>query len=142
MAITMKMQDEKSTAAYAALNQRVVGLESDVQALRTDLSQGLSNLRSDFITSFNQINNKLDEREDKKWLWAPVVGFLAFIVTVVGGLGTMALLPILKDVAELKSDTTETRKRTWDFVAKHRSEFDYMRGQLDAKWRTERLPIP
>lgn len=132
------MQEERSTAAYAALNQRVVGLENDVQGLRSDLSTGLSSLRADFMASFNQVNAKLDSRDDKKWLWGPAVGLLTFAIAVVGGLGTMALLPISKELSEAKAELrrvedmlTDRDRRIWDAVLKQRSEFDYMRGQFD-----------
>lgn len=121
----------------AALNQKVIGLESDVQALRHDMSAGLANLRSDFVSSFNQINAKLDNRADLKWLAAPAIATMMFILAVVGGLGTLSLNPVKEDVARVRAelqsserDLLERDRRIWDQVLKTRSEFDFLRGQL------------
>lgn len=121
----------------AALNQKVIGLESDVQALRHDMSAGLANLRSDFVSSFNQINAKLDNRADMKWLAAPAIAAMMFILAVVGGLGTLSLNPVKEDVARVRAelqsserDLLERDRRIWDQVLKTRSEFDFLRGQL------------
>lgn len=121
----------------AALNQKVIGLESDVQALRHDMSAGLANLRSDFVSSFNQINAKLDNRADLKWLAAPAIAAMMFILAVVGGLGTLSLNPVKEDVARVRAELQtserellERDRRIWDQVLKTRSEFDFLRGQL------------
>lgn len=128
---------EENKANMAALDQRVLGLEGDVQALRADLSSGLTALRGDFVASFNQISSKLDSRDDRKWMLAPAIGFMMFILTLVGGLGTMALLPIKDDVSRIRTEMTATERdlidrdrRLWDHGLRMRSEFDFLRGQL------------
>lgn len=137
MAQNPRTMHEENKANMAALDQRVLGLEGDVQALRSDLSSGLSNLRTDFIASFNQINVKLDNRDDRKWLVAPAIAFMMLILAIIGGLGTLSLNPVREDVSRLRAETreadrdlTERDRRLWDAHLKMRTEFDFLRGQL------------
>ncbi len=131
---------EENKATMAALDQRVLGLEGDVQALRHDLSSGIASLRSDFVSSFNQISTKIDNRDDRRWILGPAVGFLMFILAVVGGLGTLSLSPVKERVGELQAemraterDLIERDRRLWDHSLKMRSEFDFLRGQLSPR---------
>lgn len=137
------MSDERGTN-IAALNQKVLGLESDVQALGQRLDSGLTALRQDFAASFERVNQKLDNRDDRKWMLAPAVGFLMFILTMVGGLGTMALLPIRSDQETLRGYIREAKedrlrelselhnrdKLMWEQLRQTRSQLDFLRGQL------------
>lgn len=121
----------------AALNQKVIGLEGDVQGLRQDMAAGLASLRTDFVASFERINSKLDARDDRKWAVAPAIAMMMLILAIIGGLGTLSLSPVKEDVARLRYETARTEtelidrdRRIWDFVLKNRSEFDFLRGQL------------
>lgn len=135
----------------AALNQKVLGLESDVQALGTNVSQlgqrldqGLTSLRQDFSAALERISNKIDNRDDRKWMLAPAIGFLMFILSLMGGLGTMALLPLRGEIETMRgyiheakddrlraiNELSDRDRRLWDHQLKMRSEFDFLRGQL------------
>jgi hypothetical protein len=128
----------------AALNQKVLGLESDVQNIGQRLDAGLANLRQDFVASFERINAKLDNRDDRRWIIAPAIGFMMLVLAIIGGLGTMSLGPVKEDVHRLREDALRLRgeatvterdlierdRRLWDFVLRQRSEFDFMRGQM------------
>jgi hypothetical protein len=139
-----EMSDDERWTNIAALNQKVIGLESDVQTLGQRLDSGLTALRQDFVASFERINHKLDSRDDRKWMLAPAIGFLMFILTMVGGLGTMALLPIRSEQETLRgyireakedriraiSELHERDKFMLEQLRQTRSQLDYMRGQL------------
>lgn len=138
-------EDTSRGTNIAALNQKVLGLESDVQALGQRLDTGLAALRHDFVASFERINQKLDSRDDRKWMLAPAIGFLMFILTMVGGLGTMALLPIRGDQDTLRGYIREAKedrlralaelhdrdRRMWEQIRDTKSQLDYLRGQLN-----------
>lgn len=135
----------------AALNQKVLGLESDVQALGSNVNalgvrvdQSIASLRQEVSAALDRISNKIDQRDDRKWMLAPAVGFLMFILTVVGGLGTMALLPLRGELDTLRgyireakedrlrslSELHERDRRMWEQLRETRSQLDYLRGQL------------
>lgn len=137
-------EDTARGTNIAALNQKVLGLESDVQALGQRLDSGLSALRQDFVASFERINQKLDSRDDRKWMLAPAIGFLMFILTLGGGLGTMALLPLRGEMDTMRGYIREAKedrlralselhdrdRRMWDQIRETKSQLDYLRGQL------------
>lgn len=132
------MTEVRDGTNIAALNQKVIGLEGDVQALRHDMSAGLASLRHDFSASFTQINTKLDSRGDIKWLAAPAIALAMLILAIVGGLGTLSLNPVKEDIIRVRHelettrrDAVETNRRQWDYLSKMRSEFDFLRGQLN-----------
>jgi outer membrane murein-binding lipoprotein Lpp len=136
----------------AALNQKVLGLESDVQALGTNVNalgvrvdQSIASLRQEVSAALDRISSKIDAKDDRKWMLAPAIGFLMFILTLVGGLGTMALLPIRGDQETLRGYIREAKddrlralaelndrdRRMWDQIRETKSQLDYLRGQLN-----------
>jgi hypothetical protein len=131
------MTEIRDGTNIAALNQKVIGLEGDVQALRHDMSAGIANLRHDVTAQFTQINTKLDSRGDIKWLAAPAIALAMLILAIVGGLGTLSLNPVKEDSIRVRHelemtrrDAVETNRRQWDYISKMRSDFDFLRGQL------------
>jgi len=127
----------KFTVSLDALDERVHGLEGDVQALGARVDTSLASMRADINLSLERIYGKLDNRDDHRWMWGPIVGSMTLVLLFMGGLGTLSLAPLKEDVAALKVDLHRTQndyierdRRIWDSVIKHRSEFDYLRGQL------------
>lgn len=156
---------EENKANLATLGERVDGmgktiggLEADVQqlglrldnglnAIRKDVNSQLSTLADNFSTSMAGISDKIDKRDDRRWLWPVVVGASAVVLSAVVAVGSLSLGPVREDVAELKRtlreekaerkdgdrDLIERDRRLWDHAIRMRSEFDFLRGQLSAK---------
>jgi hypothetical protein len=133
--------------ATATLSTKVAGLEQDVQTLGLRIDGGLEALRRDVTSALRDITGKLDTRGEWKWMLAPAVTFMMFILALVGGLGTMAISPMKEDIMRLRDEAKYNReerakaidkleerdRRLWDHHLKMRSEFDFLRGQLSAR---------
>jgi hypothetical protein len=86
-------------AAYAVLEQQVVGLEKDVTDLGSSIvgldrkmTEALSSLGGRMETAIASINAKLDEKSRTHWPTLIAAGSL--LVVIMGSLGSLAYLPI------------------------------------------------
>lgn len=102
-----------------ALDQRVGSLESGLATLGRNVDNRLNNLQSDFDNHFQILNDKLDKRDDRRWVWAPAVAIASLILLTIGGLGTLSIIPVKEDVGRIRMELSETK-----------TNLDYLRGQL------------
>jgi hypothetical protein len=128
-------------ARYAALDQRMIAVEDDVKALNV----GMQTLRAEFSDGLRGLYQKLDARDDRRWIVAPAIASMMLVLAVVGGLGTLSLNPVKTDLDRLRTevksgqrddkddrrDLAERDRRIWVEVLKTRSDLDYLRGQLN-----------
>lgn len=135
-------------ASWAALDERVLGLENDVQKIDQKLDSGLNSLRVDFNTAIASIVSKLDAQGKPNW--NVIVAGIGVGITILVTLGTLAYLPIKSDTDSLKSESlrryeqtrNESRtnydqlvtrdQRIWDHVLRMQSQIDRMDGRNSA----------
>ncbi|HEY0292809.1 MAG TPA: hypothetical protein VGC51_10835 [Hansschlegelia sp.] len=93
-------------AKFAALEQRVYGLERGV----TDLSASMSVRFGDVTTQIAGLGAKLDERS--RTPWATIVSAMGVVLAIVIAGGQLAKLPIDQAVTRLERDTETLDKTT------------------------------
>lgn len=157
-----QVQHEQNRAQLAAVSERVDGMQQDIKALEVDIQNignrfdtSLGNVRKDMNASMALITDKLDRRDDRRWMWPVVVSACSLVLAVTGIIGAMALGPIrdrqaeqLLDMRALRleakeqsreakaeakeaaKDLYERDRRMWDFMLRHRQDFDAVRGLI------------
>jgi hypothetical protein len=105
---------------FAALQQQVIGLDTDYQ----ELKGVVVSLDRKMDHGFTAIHTKLDERNRTQW---PVIfSGLAVLLTFCVSVGTLAYWPIKSDIAAIKDDVVRMSDRNHLL----QREFDFLRGQL------------
>lgn len=160
---TRRSMHDENRADLAAMDERVGGMQEDIQGLETDVQQlgirldsGLNAIRKDlnssiatiadnFSTSISSISEKIDKRDDKRWLWPVVVSVALLVLSFVTVVGNLSLSPMRENLVELRHalrENKEDRERAInqsierdrmisDHAQQMRREFDYLRGQLN-----------
>lgn len=123
--------------SLVVLDQRVRNLEQGISTHSRNVETRFTTLQADFDNHFQILNEKLDRREDRRWVWAPAIAIASLVLVTIGGLGTLSILPIKDDVIRnradlqaLHTDYIERDRRIWDHVLKTKAELDFFRGQL------------
>lgn len=105
---------------FAALQQQVIGLDTDYQ----ELKGVVVSLDRKMEHGFTAIHTKLDERNRTQW---PVIfSGLAVLLTFCVSIGTLAYWPIKSELAAVKEDAVRLAEREQTI----QREFDFLRGQL------------
>lgn len=116
-------------AKYAQLGERVDNQSRQIGELDTRMKQGFSEVAS-------QIRSLADDiRGGSKTQWPIIIGFCSVTITVLGGLGFMALQPIKDNIATIREDERLSRAETKDSLA---SVVAAMVTQKEMEWRTAR----
>lgn len=109
-----------TSESFAALGQKVEGLDNDYQDLRSHVVD----LAKETKAGFSAIHAKLDERSRTPWgqIYTGLGLLLAFFSTI----GALAYLPIKSEIERVTAREQYTLEKT---VGLQR-EFDFLRGQL------------
>jgi hypothetical protein len=94
-------------AKYAQLGERVDNQGRRINDLESKMDRGFTLIGSQ-ITSLAD-----DMRKSGRTEWPVITGFAAVTITILGGLGFLALQPIKDNLAEFKMTYAQNRDRGW-----------------------------
>lgn len=116
-------------AKYAQLGERVDNQSRQMADLDSRMRQGFSEIAS-------QIRSLVDDiRGGSKTQWPIIIGFSSVTITVLGGLGFMALQPIKENIASIREDERQRALETKDSLS---TIVANMVTQKEMEWRTAR----
>lgn len=116
-------------AKYAQLGERVDNQSRQIGDLDTRMKQGFSEIGS-------QIRSLVDDiRGGSKTQWPIIIGFCSVTITVLGGLGFMALQPIKDNIATIREDERLRAAEVKDSIS---TVVANMVTQKEMEWRTAR----
>ncbi|RYG94140.1 MAG: hypothetical protein EON58_16910 [Alphaproteobacteria bacterium] len=116
-------------AKYAQLGERVDNQSRQIGDLDTRMKQGFSEIGS-------QIRSLIDDiRGGSKTQWPIIIGFCSVTITVLGGLGFMALQPIKDNITTMREDMRMRSIETKDSLS---TIVSAMVTQKEMEWRTAR----
>lgn len=124
---------DRDDAKFAALEQRVYGLERGVQDLGTQFSGRISDVSSQIAG----LSAKLDERS--RTPWATIVSAMGVVLAVVVAGGQLAKMPIDDAITRLERDTAALDKDTvplstfTEFKSTYENNRTINRLDIDAK---------
>lgn len=116
-------------AQYARLSERVENQGKDIVDLRSNMNTGFQNVNANISALAN------DFRATGKTQWPIIIGFCSVTITVLGGLGFLALQPIKDNIAQIREDAKILTTSTSTSIA---TLVDKMVTQKELEWRTAR----
>ena len=116
-------------AQYARLSERVENQGKDIVDLRSNMNTGFQNVNANISALAN------DFRATGKTQWPIIIGFCSVTITVLGGLGFLALQPIKDNIAQIREDAKTLSSTTGTGFA---TLVDKMVTQKELEWRTAR----
>lgn len=116
-------------AKYAQLGERVDNQSRQIAEVDTRMKQGFSEIAS-------QIRGLVDDiRGGSKTQWPIVIGFCTVSITILGGLGYLALQPIKDNISQIREDAKGQASGTTSALA---TIVDKMVTQKEMEWRQAR----
>lgn len=116
-------------AKYAQLGERVDNQSRQIGDLDTRMKQGFSEIAS-------QIRGLVDDiRGGSKTQWPIIIGFCSVSITILGGLGFLALQPIKDSISQIREDAKTLSSSS---SASFATIVDKMVTQKEMEWRTTR----
>ncbi|MES5044095.1 hypothetical protein ABVB72_02310 [Rhizobium nepotum] len=116
-------------AQYARLSERVENQGKDIVDLRSNMNTGFSNVNANISALAN------DFRGAGKTQWPIIIGFCTVSITILGGLGYLALQPIKDNISQIREDAKVLAASTSSGLA---VVVDKMVTQKEMEWRTAR----
>lgn len=116
-------------AQYARLSERVENQGKDIVDLRSNMNTGFQNVNANISALAN------DFRATGKTQWPIIIGFCSVTITVLGGLGFLAIQPIKDNIAQIRQDAQTLSATT---ATGFTSFVDKMVTQKEMEWRTAR----
>lgn len=116
-------------AQYARLSERVENQGKDIIDLRSNMNTGFSNVNANISALAN------DFRGAGKTQWPILIGFCTMSITILGGLGYLALQPIKDNIAQIREDAKGLASSSSISLA---NVVDKMVTQKEMEWRTAR----
>lgn len=116
-------------AKYAQLGERVDNQGTRITNLETVVARGFADITS-------QIRSMSDDiRGGTKTQWPIIIGFCSVTITVLGGLGFLALQPIKDNIAQIRDDAKVQSSSTSSSFS---TIVEKMVTQKEMEWRTAR----
>lgn len=116
-------------AQYARLSERVENQGKDIVDLRSNMNTGFQNVNANISALAN------DFRATGKTQWPIIIGFCTVSITILGGLGYLALQPIKDNLTQIREDAKSLSSSTATGLA---TIVDKMVTQKELEWRTAR----
>lgn len=116
-------------AQYARLSERVENQGKDIIDLRSNMNTGFQNVNANISALAN------DFRGAGKTQWPIIIGFCTVSITILGGLGYLALQPIKDNISQIREDAKGLASSTSTSLA---VVVDKMVTQKEMEWRTAR----
>lgn len=116
-------------AQYARLSERVENQGKDIVDLRSNMNTGFQNVNANISALAN------DFRATGKTQWPIIIGFCTVSITILGGLGYLALQPIKDNLTQIREDAKTLSSSTATGIA---TIVDKMVTQKELEWRTAR----
>ncbi len=116
-------------AQYARLSERVENQGKDIVDLRSNMNTGFQNVNANISALAN------DFRANGKTQWPIIIGFSSVTITILGGLGFLALQPIKDNISQIRQDAQTLSSTTATGLA---NVVDKMVTQKEMEWRTGR----
>ncbi len=116
-------------ASWARLSERVENQGKDLSDLRSNMNTGFQQLNAAINTLSNEV------RGGSKTQWPIIIGFSSVTITILAGLGFLALQPIKDNIAQIREDAKVQTASTSTAIA---TLVDKMVSKDEMQWRTQR----
>ncbi|WP_421581146.1 hypothetical protein [Shinella sp. M31] len=115
------------------LNRRQSDLETEMRSGFKQIESSMTSMSSEMRSAVASLSTNLAERN--RTPWAIIIGFCSVSITILGGLGFLALQPIKDNIAQIRDDGKVLSAGTSSALA---SIVDKMVTQKEMEWRTAR----
>lgn len=115
------------------LNRRQSDLETEMRSGFKQIESSMTSMSSEMRSAVAALSTNLAERN--RTPWAIIIGFCSVSITILGGLGFLALQPIKDNIAQIRDDSKVLQANTATGLS---SIVDRMVTQKEMEWRTAR----
>ncbi len=115
------------------LNRRQSDLETEMRSGFKQIESSMTSMSSEMRSAVASLSTNLAERN--RTPWAIIIGFCSVSITILGGLGFLALQPIKDNIAQIREDAKVLSANTSSSLT---AVVDKMVTQKEMEWRTAR----